>query len=309
MLKETLVLVGQTLNKRQTDREKLLFINTIATPLLAEGISVEVHRNPNKKVKSNNLQIGDLINSDIVFVSGYDTACRMLIPHTQYYPLNADINRKNEKANLLIYAALTIFAIISMFFASKMILASDFNLKIVGTIIDACMIFLLIFSLKMASSNVNMNRNSAACALMFELAKHKNNNCAYVYTDQSIQSFLGYLQLANWYLSLNDKRFIILDSLSSGAELCLAASKDDEFSKRLAKSLNAHLIVLNKAELANSPLSCYPKVSLLFCGELIADRWTVKDSRNSSDYHIDVNRLDKLLNDLAEFIKSTAKDH
>jgi len=298
MLKETLVLVGQTLNKRQTNREKLLFINTIAAPLLAEGIKAEVHRNPNKKVKSNNLQIGNLNNSDTIFVSGYDTASRMLKPHTQYYPLNADINRKNEKINLLIYAAVTIIAIISMFFASKMILAADFYLKLLGTIIDAGMIFLLIFSLKMASSGVNMNRNSAACALMFELAKHKADNCSYVYTDQSIQSYLGYLQLANWLKSINDKRFIILDSLSSGSNLCVAAAENDEFSKRLAKNLTANFIALNKVELANSPLSCYPKATLIFCGEMIDDQWTVKDSRNSSDYHIDVNRLEKLLTDL-----------
>lgn len=299
MLKETLILVGQTLNKRQTNREKLLFINTIAAPLLAQGISVEVHRNPNKKVKSNNLQIGNLNNSDIIFVSGYDTASRMLKPHTQYYPLNADINRKNEKINLLIYAALTIIAIVGMFFASTMILASDFYLKIIGTIIDAAMIFLLIYSLKMASSNFNMNRNSAACAVMFELAKHKNNKCAFVYTDQSIQSYLGYLQLADWYQSINDKHFIILDSLSSGTEFCVAAAKDDTFSKQLAKNLDAHFIALNKTELTNSPLNCYPKATLLFCGELIDGKWTVKDSRNSGDYHIDVDRLTKLVNDLS----------
>jgi len=299
MLKETLVLVGQTLNKRQTNREKLLFINTIAAPLLAQGISVEVHRNPNKKVKSNNLQIGNLNNSDIIFVSGYDTASMMLKPHTQYYPLNADINRKNEKINLLIYAALTIIAIVGMFFASKMILASVFSLKIIGTLIDACMIFLLIFSLKMASSNVNMNRNSAACAVMFELAKHKSDNCAFVYTDQSIQSYLGYLQLADWYQTTNDKHFIILDSLSAGTELCLAPAKDDDFSKRLAKNLNARFIALNKNEVINSPLSCYPKATLLFCGEFVDDKWTVKDSRNSGDYHIDVDCLTKLVNDLS----------
>ena len=47
-MKNTIALLGQTLGKRKTDKQKLLFINTIGKTLLDRGISVQIHRNPNR---------------------------------------------------------------------------------------------------------------------------------------------------------------------------------------------------------------------------------------------------------------------
>ena len=196
-MKNTIALLGQTLGKRKTDKQKLLFINTIAKPLLDRGISVQIHRNPNRRVKSNNIHIGDMDACSAVFLCPYDTGRALLIENGRYYPCDNHANSQIQKHNLILEAVLGCAAAAVIFFTSGL-LKADLTLRIIGILIDFAMALVLLYLITGPTPSTNMNRNSGALALTIQLASAKRKKTAFILTDQSIDSKLGYVQVNQW---------------------------------------------------------------------------------------------------------------
>ncbi|MCH4206991.1 MAG: hypothetical protein LKF79_01630 [Solobacterium sp.] len=302
-MKEALVLFGQSLGKRQTDKEKIRFINTVAKPLLADNIKVQIHRNPIKRVKSNNLMIGDLENAQYIFLTPYDTGKRMLVPHTVYRPLDDHYNQTKEKNNLLIYSGLGILGVAGLFLTYSLFNMS-FELRIIALLLDIMFILLIAFSIMSPSAPANMNRNSAACAITAVLAKTHRNNAAFIFTDQSIESHLGIIQVRNWYQSDADKKtFVILDSLSDGEQLFVVCRKKDTFAARLANEINADIITLSESQIDNSVLSQFKHCMMIVSGSQIDGHLSVSHSRTNEDYHINTKQVEELEEHLNQFVE------
>jgi hypothetical protein len=303
-MKDTLVLIGQSLAKRQSSKEKVRFINTIAKPLLDSGIPVQLHRNPNKRIQSNNILIGDMEHCSLVFLCPYDTGRRMLLPHIAYRPLDSRTNEINEKKNLLAYAILGAAGIVGIFLASSL-MHSSFSNRLIGLIIDAGCAVLLYFALATPSASVSMNRNSSSCALAAELSKTPYRHTSFIFTDQCIESNLGYRQVRDWYQKDADQRtFVLLDSLSSGKNLYIVSRHKNSFIENFQKQTDATYVELTDAQAENTALGFFRNSILITSGILKDGQIEVTPSRTNEDYHIDVSRLEHLQAVLAELIQA-----
>ncbi|NCB33537.1 MAG: hypothetical protein EOM64_06600 [Erysipelotrichia bacterium] len=303
-MKDTLVLFGQTLGKRQTDREKLQFINAVAEQLMADGIKVQLHKNPMKRIKSNNLLAGDMDHCRNVFLVPYDTGRRMLIPSIAYRPLDDQFNQKNEKKNLLLYAVISIVGVIGLFLTFPLFHAS-FGLRVLALLLDVAFILMIVFSLRCPSAPANMNRNSASVALAASLAKTPSKHTSFIFTDQSIESHLGLLQVKNWYHEEADsKLFIILDAISDGEQMFVAARRNEKSAKKIAEAIGAEIIELSDEQTDHSPLRIFNHAIMISGGHLENGVLTVDHSRTNEDYHVNPDRIEQLYNSLSAYIKS-----
>lgn len=303
-MKNSLVLIGQTLGKRKTDKQKLLFINTIAEPLISKGIQVQIHRNQNKKVKSNNIHIGDMDHAHTVFICPYDTGKALMIQKGFYYPCNNELNNHIQKNNLLLQTMIGIFAVIVIFFSANLF-HSDMFLRIIGTLLDFTMILLLLYITISPSPSVNMNRNSAALTLAIELAKEKKLHTSFVLTDQSIDTKLGYIQISQWYKKdANQKTFIMLDALAKGEELYVIGRKNEPMLIPLAKQIQGTVLTLTEDEILNSPLALFKHAIMITRGKIDDTHILyVSPSQDHHDYQIDVDALEQLKENLENFIQ------
>ncbi len=302
-MKHTLVMLGQSLGKRKTDKQKLLFINTIAKPLLDKGIAVQIHRNPNKRVKSNNVHIGDMDACKTVMLCPYDTGRALLIENGRYYPCDNHANSQIQKHNLILETILGIIAA-AVIYLTAGLLKADMTLRIIGILIDFAMFVLLLYLFTGPTPSTNMNRNSGALALTVQLSSTKWKKTAFILTDQSIDSKLGYVQVSQWYKDEADSRtFIMLDGLAHGDTYYVIGREGDSEVKFLADAIGASPLYLNKEQIKNSPLALFKHAMLICAGTLTDDHCVmVSPSLDHRDYEVDTERLEKLKNDMAEYI-------
>ncbi|MPM52690.1 hypothetical protein SDC9_99451 [bioreactor metagenome] len=294
MLKETLLLFSDKLSRRQTVKEKQRFINTVAQPLLNQHIPVQLHRHPNKRVTSQNIQIGDLNHCRLMIVCGYDTASLMLNPSAGYYPLDAARNKRTEQRNLLTYLVLALSALLVIFWLAG---RTEWYLLIIKLACGAG----LLFAVVMPSSRFNLNRNSAAAAVTFELAAQHYQQTAFVFTDQTISSYLGYQQLADWCPPDAAKHFILLEALACGKQLYVGGRANDAFGQDLAVKLKAEYLGLTPEQVDNCSLKLFHHSVVIFTAD---EHQQVTPSRSYRDQHVDIKRLEQILDVLSQFCQT-----
>jgi len=308
MIKENLVLIGQTLGRRKTGKEKLLFINTISEPLLKQGIRVQLHQNPNRSIRSNNLLVGDMDRCDLLIAAPYNTGRRMLVPGARYYPLDCRRNKANEQKNLLLYALLTIAAAAVIFYASPLV-RMPLPWPALAAVIDVLMIAVIWYAIQAPSPSCSMNRASAACAVLYELCGTPCRKTGFVFADQAIESNLGYIQLSSWFHEeIQRKTVILLDAISDAESLAVCSRPDSALAAELAASLHCRHVILQEQQYENTPLASFPDGILITGGTMENGTPAVANSRNSNDYHINVSQVEQIAACLQKAVRAHEQD-
>ena len=229
IVKDWFLSYGVILDKRFTANQKLKFIKRTKAELENMGYKTEVSETKvtNRGFGSktyNNLYAGDIVNSDIVIYTYYDTPTKSFFNNNKFA-----FNSNYDKKDTIVGLFLGIFII----FVSCLILTNIIqpNIRLSGifsfwgiSFIALCVIaFSLINKYKygIAEKN-NIVRNSSSIIAIMTLAKnleeeYKNRVC-FAFIDEGTSSEIG-LKILDKYLPKRKKIKIYLDSVGADGNI------------------------------------------------------------------------------------------
>lgn len=305
-MRDLFLTYGITLGRRQSRKQKIMYINEFAKPLLDAGIKVTLEERESLKKKVTNVFIGNVDKAKTIVVAGYDTGTKMLVPGYKYSLLKVRQNKNYETYNLIVGFIISVVLFMVAFLITRGFTTFETWRKVITVVADLLLAVLIGLSILGQANPVNYNKNTAANILIYQLAiKLKNNpSVAYVLTDNCAQSYFGYLQLADWLKGKADgKTFIMLDCLASGQDL-FAISSDNKKLEWIKKNIDADIKLkhIDVNHVTGTPLAIFNNTILLASGKEEGEDIVGENCRTRQDYHVDIKRLEKIEKLLADYI-------
>ncbi|MDD5793134.1 MAG: hypothetical protein PUD22_11195 [Erysipelotrichaceae bacterium] len=311
-MKELLISMASEFGRRHTISQKKRFTSFYKAQLKAIGYTVKELKDNAKKM-SNYLLIGDMKYAKTIFLAGYDTSTKSIIPGYKHYPLN---NEKNGRMVFLESLARAIVAIGLLLLDLLVIIKLPFIEGNVFLTILADALTIVIVALMMLGipNNYNYERNTAALTLLYDLAYevHDNKKCAIALVDNTSDNTMGYRYMESMLKDYRNKNILILDSIAYGEKLYLVY---DEKMATEAKKILSYLtdlevydLPLKHSDAIKSPLYFYQKSLLLTSGTYNGKEIVVKNVRSSRDSNVDVDRMEKLRDGLARYVNGEKDD-
>ena len=266
--------VGIHFSKRRSNRDKLRFMNRLASRLKAAGRALQMIEAGDRHVQSHHLVCGDLKKSRIVFLAAYDTGSRMLNPGYRYTPLDSRRNLREEMKNIAGYSVMTL---------------------------DAAVLLLVFRWMKKPDNKMNMNRNSGGTAVLYACAEDTSRGC-FVFVDNGVMSNQGFYETAE---HLENREAVVLDSIAGTGTLFLACREEQvKRAEEMASAFDCEIRVLplGEEQYQNTPLEGFPNGYMLTAGEERNGTVYVRHARRPSDMDLNVERMEKIRDGILKLI-------
>ena len=304
-MKELMMLVGVTLGRRYTKKEKRFFGETIAKYFTELGYDITIHTKQNAFSIANNMVIGNLETAKKVIVAAYDTPGTISVPKYRYYPFNSKRNLRNESLSLAIRFLAASLLFVLIYFLLRNFMNYELWLKVVAVVLSVLLAWISFFYLKGQGNPVNFNRNSASIALICAVAReYKGKDIAFVLLDQCVNSYEG-LKALKEQMDGEGKEVLMLESLAYGEELVLVMK-----GKTNAVSIvnnNESLSIFGKSyeeiSAGNNFMQLFPNMLYLASGDNENKQFVVNNSRSVRDCNIDMDRLETISKIVLSYMK------
>lgn len=302
-MKEMMTQVGVTLAKRYTSQQKKLFLEEAAKLFRQDGLSTGEITEQTKMYRVSHLTAGDLQHAKHVFAAAYDTPSRMLLSGSGYAPFNPDYNLKAENRNLMLECVLTVLCFLGIWYLSRGWASGSVWMRILIVLAIAVLAYGAFQLMKGKANEVNFNRSSAAAAVLLDMASEDCPDTAYVLLDRSVNSYEG-LKILAGHLQ-KGQELIYLDALASGETLVVGHRAGTDASKLMESLSNTQ--PREKAFDEEKARACLlqfaENMKVITAGRAEGANLLVRPSRSDKDYAIDMDRLEKIRNDLVNYTK------
>lgn len=201
---------------RFTPKEKFRFLSWVMMHCEKLGYPITVMNHKSFAEKTVHVAVGDLETAHAIVLAGYDTPAACIFPY-KYYPLNIKKNQTIQVANHLVHIVISLlFVLLGLWLVVR--------LKGLDGIMQKCSLMVVVlfflfsyFIGKGFANRTNYNRNSAALAIMLDLIRRQIKDTAYIFVDQTCQTWLGYRYLKEDLASMfSGKKIIALDCVGKG---------------------------------------------------------------------------------------------
>jgi len=299
-MKDDMMLYGVTLALRYTRQQKQLFFDQVSALYSRLGYKVSLQAEASRYSAVNNIVIGDLKKAKTVVAAAYDTPSKIKFFSVNYYPFNSKNNIRTEVIYSLFQMLISSLAFFGLYFVVKD--WADYQLlgKIFCILLSAVVLLFIYWLMKQTANPVNFNRNSAALAVINDIAKaKKSGEVAFILLDSSINAYGG-LKLAQKHIG-NRQRVIILEALAFGERLVVAHQAKTAVSVYLnAENLKIQDKVYTEELAAKNQLGFFERSLVLASGSIKNRQFVVKNTRNKRDIELDIERLQAI----SELIKA-----
>lgn len=283
--------------KRNTPVRKKNFLKWMMENCKQMKVKHKVDEKTEKRMTSTNLICGDLKHADVVFVAGYDTPSKVYIPGYQYYPFDEKKDHKMEMLSLVIQLLMSFIVLIALFFLIRG--WSDYNIWLkIGCVIGSAVLLVAAYLFgKGAANKYNFNKNNAALSvamtLLTQSVDKKYENVAFVFTDFSSASFMGYRQLSQMR-EISNKNIVILDCIASEGELFAAYNNGGKECAMSLKQIDGDIQTLDYTDAAGV-FGLFRKLTYVTSGKKVDDRQVaVAHTRSRKDSKADFDRIEKV---------------
>ena len=296
-MKDLLFHFGITLGKRNTKKQKQIFIEELTKVTEENKWSFEFVNKKKFGFVNTHIVIGDLKKASTVILVAYDTPTKLLIPNQKYYPFKQEKNLLVDQLNLIFQILISTASFIAIYFVLKNVMVWDSVILKLITGFVFLIVFIQLFKLMTGYPNrFNHSRNSAALVLSIDLLKEKKlkNKVAFILVDKASSGMEGYRDIKELKLIRNDKTTLILDALANGEILALATTQQFENNaNKLAQSLNLDVLVkAYKEENCEGQIFYYfPKSLMLVSVNRYKNDLVLLKTRTNKDYEINLERL------------------
>lgn len=297
-MKDEMMLVGVTLARRYTRKQKEIFLAEVCRQCRETGWKTEFQTRHSRMLHVCNLVIGDLAHAKTVIACAYDTPASALLP-IRYYPLNPRKNTQAEGWNLAWEWILGVACFLIAAGAVYTLRWLSPAMKIAAGLAAVLAALLGISLLHSRGNRVNFNRNSASVALILRLIQEcdPNSSTALVLVDQCCNSYEGLKLLKEACPSRAE--VILLDCLAQGEKVVCAHRKGVDVSDLLEEDW------INKEyEDPDNGLRFFERGVLLASGAIEKHQFVVRHTRSKRDCHVDIPRLERILEKLKGRIKA-----
>ncbi|SJZ66111.1 hypothetical protein [Anaerorhabdus furcosa] len=304
-MKDTLMKYGVILSKRYSRRQKNVFLSEVVEELKAYDKPLEIKKKKDILSKGIHCIVGDISNADKVVIAAYDTPSKAYFFNVDYYPFHINKNIKSEKKILISQLSLSLLLSIP-FLVYAFIFKNLSQLQILYLGFITIVMLLMAAKILYGNANkINMNRNSASVALLIELAKLKyETNTAFILVDNAVASFKGYREIDDFIKK--DAKVMILDSLAYGEQLvCVHKKKINVDKIKNNKELDIYERIYENTD-TNTILDSSKNVIYVGSGSLRDNQFVVKNIRTKEDYHVNVERLEKIKDVLVNYLEDKA---
>jgi len=311
-IKEFILKYGIFLRRRFYLKEKMRLLYTLKQDFEELGYPITFHQDKIKLSKATNMMVNDPKKADLIFLAHYDTPAQSFVYRQTYNPF--DIHR--QVAVKFINESLPIVLVLT--------LGTGFLIYLMNSPLDAlykyALIALLLFVImslfrryaKGAGSNYNLNQNTAALAIAYDLAKKldpENQQVAFVFSDSECLNHHGDLMLKA-YLgnSLSTKTIVHLSGLAFGPKLIVrSTSKNKSLQKSFASNFSELSVkegVVKKEQIEDHSLKSYPKSIAIMGGNTINGVPVLLKSSKKNDGSLDLEFMKQVSEGLEKLVKT-----
>lgn len=288
-MKDEMMLVGVTLARRYTRKQKEVFLAEMCRQCRQAGWKTEFQTQHSRLLHVCNLVIGDLAHAKTVIACAYDTPVKAHLP-IRYYPLNPRKNTQAEGWNLALewgLAALCFFIAAFAVYSLKSLRLAMKIVMVILAILTACIGISLLYN---RGNRMNFNRNSASVALVLRLIQEcsSSTTTAFVLVDQCCSSYEGLKLLKEHCPSQTE--VILLDCLAYGEKMVCAHKKGVDVSGWKAEDWIDKIY-----ENPDNGLRFFDRSVLLASGSIDKHQFVVRHTRSNRDCQIDIPRLERIL--------------
>ncbi|MCI5774374.1 MAG: hypothetical protein MR210_07430 [Erysipelotrichaceae bacterium] len=303
MIRDYILDFGIAMPSRYFKFQKANYIDALLKEFKKLGYKYELKAF--KDVK--NIEVGDVDNAKIIFMTAYDTPSKVNVPNYIYYPFSAEQNIKQEQRNLLFTSVMVVgcvLVLMILYYASILFINIPEMLKLLIVVLGIAIIFYLLLPMP---NKANINRHSVSVALMLDIAtKVQKDQVAFVFLDKQSINFRGlntYIKQSKY--SFNDKLVVYLDCLADGETTVFAHSVniDKKFLDSLkCNELNFVLKQFSDNYLNKIGFNGINKIIDVCSGKIENHEFIVKNTRTKQDVHLKMDRISKIEEVLLEMV-------
>ena len=294
-LKDLMMLYGVTLGSRKTQRKKNLFVETVKDACKEMDVPVKVQQNKEGMFTSTSIVIGNLDTAQYVFLTGFDTPVQYLMGLKQY-PFNPERSSKAENIkNCIRFLVVALLAVCAYVPLQALVSQGVKLLCVLTLMVLLAGIVILLFP---KANPYNFSRSSAV-AVMMKLVERKDAKTAFVMCDHTVSGYIGYRAVKK-EIPENSK-VILLGPMASGKMTVVAfKDRDSQFASALAEQISDDVIQRKYAneEAERNCLSLFPHCIYIGCGDIENREFVVNDTACRKDMHVDMERLERIVNGL-----------
>lgn len=295
---------GITIGRRYTNKQKAVFVKHIRKEAKALGYDVALQSKQLKMHALHNIIIGNLQEAKKVVVAAYDTPSKIYVPDYKYYPFNTKRNMNQEKLNFFIQSIFGFISIICAYIIWQQNSKFTITFQIFSYVACLCLLLFAYSMFKGKANRCNFNRNSVSIALIVSLMKElkKDEDIAYVFLDQGVNSFEGLRFLKE---QLSNQELLLLDCLAYGDMVVCAHSELVNSKKIIENKLHIDIYdkCFEKAKVQKNMLSIYEHMLYLAVGNMQEKQFVITHTRSKQDYHVNIERVENIKQVIMEYLQ------
>ncbi len=312
-MKDLILHFGITLGKRNTKKQKQLFIEEVSKIAQSYDWDIEFFNKKKFGFINSHMVIGDLKKAKHVVMAAYDTPTKLLLPNQKYYPFKQEKNFSTDQLNLVLQVIVSSILFIGLYvLVSNTVMWKSWILKTIVWGISF-IVFTQLFKLMTGYPNrFNHNRNSASLVVIIDLLKEKSlkNKVAFVLVDKASSGMEGYKDIREQNLIPTHTKTLILDGLASGEILALATSHKfernaQEFIENFKTDITLKAYKEESSE--NQIFSYFPSGMMLVSGDRYNNDLVLENTRTKKDYDVNVERLINIRNGIFKSFQGVEK--
>lgn len=297
--------------KRNTPIRKKNFLKFILENCKQLKIKHRLDEKTQKRITSSNLICGDLKHADVIFVTGYDTPNKIYLPGYKYYPFDEKKDHKAEMLSLYVQLAMSFLSLIALFFLIRG--WGEYNLWLkIGCVIGSVILLIASFLYgKGAANKYNFNKNNAALSvvmtLLTESIEKNHQNVAFVFTDFSSTSFMGYRQLSEMR-EIANKNIVILDCIATEGDLFVGYNNGGKACAIKIHEIDQDIHTLDFTD-ASGVFSLFRKLTYMTSGKRVGDRQVmISHTRSRKDSKVNFDQVEKVYQALNAYMEEVSKE-
>ncbi|MCF0110875.1 MAG: hypothetical protein HUJ58_03165 [Erysipelotrichaceae bacterium] len=295
-LKELMMVYGISIPQRCTRKQKQFFFEYVAQICKEHKMPFSFQSKHGKLTHVTNMVIGDLDNAKTIVACAYETPAKSILP-SKYYPFHPSQNIKEEVKEAVCKAVITVLLAVLMYFILRNFATSSALWKVLRVIASLVLVLIVFVIGKGTPNPINMNRNSAAVAVLMWLTENVTyERIAYVLLGENINSHEGLKLLQE---NIGDKKeVILLDCIAKGEQVIVAYREGRDVSSLLHETFTAR-----EYKDPKNALAYFPKSIEITSGEVENRLFVVKNTRNAKDSEVDMNQLFHIASSLKQYIE------
>lgn len=295
-LKDLILRYGVLLGKRNTEKQKTIFLRAAQKQLEQEGFPVDitcVSASIMKRETMNmyNLYAGDFKQAEVVFITYYDTPLQQLLPKDQK-AFDANWSRGNFLLHTLLFL-LCMIGIAVLLYSVVIPELQQYGFMSIWGVVLVLVCLCGFYGIQQMRGGIaaknNMVRNSSSLIALFalagELSAQEKPHAAFALIDEGTRSEYG-LKMLQEYIGKRKIRRVYLDSIgNTGMLQCFCdRSVKEAFATSQPKNIEWHDRLQDKEAYGDILLSagCYFDGSVI----LKADKKAAGEQQISSTMHM-----------------------